>query len=107
VTIFPVERIRSQFLTLSAPSVFLDNPLNSSAPAVIEAVSGAMVGAASNTGGNFQASLDDDAIYARAHEAMAELLGFLQAAKSSSTVRWLPFIRDTWRIEPEDLRPLL
>jgi hypothetical protein len=61
VTISPVERIRGQFLTLSAPSVFLDNPLHSSAPAVIEAVSGAMVGAAS----------------------------------------------DTWRIEPEDLRPLL
>jgi hypothetical protein len=38
---------------------------------------------------------------------MAELLGFLQAAKSSSPVRWLPFNRDTWRIEPEDPRPLL
>lgn len=114
-----------------------------------------MVGAASNTGGYFQASLDADAIYARAHEAMAELLGgtsgreivigqsmtmlTFQIARSLGrgwgpgdeiivtrmdhegnvspwlrmaedrglTVRWLPFNRDTWRIEPENLRPLL
>jgi hypothetical protein len=38
---------------------------------------------------------------------MAELLGFLQAVKSSSTVRSLSFNRGTWRIEPEDLRPAL
>jgi hypothetical protein len=38
---------------------------------------------------------------------MAELLGSFQAAKSSSTVRWLPFNRDIWHIEPEDPRPLL
>jgi hypothetical protein len=66
VTIFPVERMSSQCLILSAPSVFLDNPLHSSAPAVIEAVSGAMVGAADSAGDNFPASLDDDAIHARA-----------------------------------------
>jgi len=76
VTIFPVERVRSQFPALSAPSVFLDNPAGTQVPRqVIEAVSAAMAGAASNTGGYFQASLDADAIYAEAHEAMAELLG--------------------------------
>jgi cysteine desulfurase family protein (TIGR01976 family) len=156
VTIFPVERVRSQFPALSTPSVFLDNPAGTQVPRqVIEAVSGAMVGAASNTGGYFQASLDADAIYARAHEAMAELLGgtsgreivigqsmtmlTFQIARSLGrswgpgdeiivtrmdhegnvspwvrmaedrglTVRWLPFNRDTWRIEPENLRPLL
>jgi cysteine desulfurase family protein (TIGR01976 family) len=156
VTIFPIERVRSQFPALNAPSVFLDNPAGTQVPRqVIEAVSGAMVGAASNTGGYFQASLDADAIYARAHEAMAELLGgtsgreivigqsmtmlTFQIARSLGrgwgpgdeiivtrmdhegnvspwvrmaedrglTVRWLPFNRDTWRIEPEDLRPLL
>jgi cysteine desulfurase family protein (TIGR01976 family) len=156
VTVFPVERVRSQFPALSAPSVFLDNPAGTQVPRqVIEAVSAAMAGAASNTGGYFQASLDADAIYARAHEAMAELLGgtsgreivigqsmtmlTFQIARSLGrgwgpgdeiivtrmdhegnvspwlrmaedrglTVRWLPFNRDTWRIEPENLRPLL
>lgn len=156
MTIFPIEHIRSQFPALSAPSVFLDNPAGTQVPRqVIEAVSGAMVGAASNTGGYFQASLDAEAIYARAHGAMAELLGgasgreivigqsmtmlTFQMARSLGrdwqsgdeiivtrmdhegnvspwirmaeerglTIRWLPFNRDSWRIEPEDLRPLL
>jgi cysteine desulfurase family protein (TIGR01976 family) len=141
---------------LKTPSVYLDNPAGTQVPRrVIEAVSAAMAGAASNTGGYFQASLDADAIYAGAHEAMAELLGgtsgreivigqsmtmlTFQIARSLGrswhpgdeiivtrmdhegnvspwvrmaedrglTVRWLPFNRDTWRIEPEDLRPLL
>ncbi len=153
---FPVERVRSQFPALSAPSVFLDNPAGTQVPRqVIEAVASAMVTAASNTGGYFQASLDADAIYARAHEAMAKLLGAasareivigqsmtmltFQMARSLGrgwqpgdeiivtrmdhegnvspwvrmaedrglTVRWLPFNRDSWRIGPEDLRPLL
>ena len=156
MTIFPVERVRSQFPALNIPSIFLDNPAGTQVPRqVIDAVSAAMVGAASNTGGYFQASLDADAIYARAHEAMAELLGgtsgreivigqsmtmlTFQMARSLGrgwgpgdeiivtrmdhegnvspwvrmaedrglTVRWLPFNRDTWRIEPENLRPLL
>ncbi len=156
MTIFPVERVRSQFPALSAPSVFFDNPAGTQVPRqVIEAVSGAMVGAASNTGGYFQASLDADAIYARAHDAMAQLLGgasgreivigqsmtmltfqmahslgrdwhsgdeiivtrmdhegnvsaWIRLAEDRGlTIRWLPFNRDTWRIEPEDLRPLL
>jgi cysteine desulfurase family protein (TIGR01976 family) len=114
-----------------------------------------MGSAASNLGGYFQASRDADAIYAQAHEAMAEFLGgtsgreivigqsmtmlTFQIARSLArdwhvgdeiivtrmdhegnvsawvreaedrglTVRWLPFNRDSWRIEPEDLRPLL
>jgi cysteine desulfurase family protein (TIGR01976 family) len=114
-----------------------------------------MAGAASNLGGYFQPSRDADAIYARAHEAMAEMLGgasgreivigqsmtmltfhiarslgrdwhagdeiivtrmdhegnvspWLRMAEDRGlTVRWLPFNRDSWRIEPEDLEPLL
>ncbi|HEX4242438.1 MAG TPA: cysteine desulfurase-like protein [Steroidobacteraceae bacterium] len=156
MTSFPVERVRSQFSALSAPSAFLDNPAGTQVPRqVIDAVVGAMVGAASNLGGFFQASRDADAIYARAHEAMSEMLGgasgreivigqsmtmlTFQMARSLGrdwhpgdeiivtrmdhegnvspwlrmaedrglTVRWLPFNRDTWRIEPEDLEPLL
>ena len=156
MTNFPVELVRSEFPALNTASVFLDNPAGTQVPRpVIEAVSGAMAGAASNTGGYFQASLDADAIYGAAHEAMAELLGgtsgreivigqsmtmlTFQIARSLGrswhpgdeiivtrmdhegnvspwlrmaedrglTVRWLPFNRDTWRIETEDLRPLL
>jgi cysteine desulfurase family protein (TIGR01976 family) len=156
VTPFPVERVRSQFSALSAPAVFFDNPAGTQVPRpVIEAVAGAMTAAASNTGGYFQASRDADAIYTRAHDAMAEFLGgtsgreivigqsmtmlTFQMARSLGrswnpgdeiivtrmdhegnvsawvrmaedrglTVRWLPFNRDSWRIEPEDLRPLL
>jgi cysteine desulfurase family protein (TIGR01976 family) len=141
---------------LSAAAVFLDNPAGTQVPrSVIEAVSAAMAGAASNTGGYFQASMDADAVVTRAHEAMAELLGgasgreivigqsmtmltfqisrslgrswnpgdeiivtrmdhegnvspWLRLAEERGlTVRWLPINRDSWRIEPEDLRPLL
>jgi cysteine desulfurase family protein (TIGR01976 family) len=153
---FPIERVREQFPALSDPSVFLDNPAGTQVPRrVIEAVTGAMVAAASNTGGYFKASLDAEAIYTRAHEAMAKLLGgasareivigqsmtmlTFQIARSLGrcwqpgdeiivtrmdhegnvspwvrmaedrglTVRWLPFNRDSWRIEPQDLQPLL
>ncbi|HEX4153882.1 MAG TPA: cysteine desulfurase-like protein [Steroidobacteraceae bacterium] len=156
MTAFPIERVRSQFPALSAAAVFLDNPAGTQVPrSVIEAVSAAMAGAASNTGGYFQASMDADAVVTRAHEAMAELLGgasgreivigqsmtmltfqisrslgrswnpgdeiivtrmdhegnvspWLRLAEERGlTVRWLPINRDSWRIEPEDLRPLL
>jgi cysteine desulfurase family protein (TIGR01976 family) len=156
VTAFPIERVRSQFPALSTPAVFLDNPAGTQVPrSVIEAVSAAMAAAASNTGGYFQASVDADAIVARAHDAMAELLGgasgreivigqsmtmltfqisrslarewnagdeiivtrmdhegnvspWLRLAEERGlTLRWLPINRDSWRIEPEDLRPLL
>lgn len=153
---FPIDQVRSQFPALAGPAVFLDNPAGTQVPRqVIQAVSEAMTGAASNIGGYFQASLDAGAIWARAHDAMAELLGggsgreivlgqsmtmltfhlsrslgrawspgdeiivtsmdhdgnvapWLRMAEDRGvTVRWLPFNRDTWRIEPEDLKPLL
>jgi cysteine desulfurase family protein (TIGR01976 family) len=156
VAVFPVERVRSQFPALGRPQVFLDNPAGTQVPRpVIDAVAGAMAGAASNIGGYFQASRDAEGIYSRAHGAMAELLGAtsgdeivigqsmtmltFQMARSLGrdwhpgdeiivtrmdhegnvspwlrmaedrglTVRWLPFNRDAWRIEPEDLRALL
>jgi cysteine desulfurase family protein (TIGR01976 family) len=153
---FPIEHVRSQFPALAASTAFLDNPAGTQVPRpVIEAVSAAMVRAASNTGGYFRASLDADAIYTQAHEAMAEMLGaasgreivigqsmtmltfhisrslgrswgpgdeiivtrmdhegnvspWIRPAEDRGvTVRWLPFNRDTWRIEPADLKPLL
>jgi cysteine desulfurase family protein (TIGR01976 family) len=156
VTAFPIERVRSRFPALSSGAVFLDNPAGTQVPgSVIEAVSAAMVGAASNTGGYFKASLDADAVVDRAHEAMAEFLGaasgreiiigqsmtmltfqisrslgrrwqpgdevivtrmdhdgnvapWLKLAEERDlTIRWLPVNRDSWRIEPEELRPLL
>jgi len=156
VAAFPIERVRNQFPALSSAAVFLDNPAGTQVPrSVIEAVCEAMKAAASNTGGYFQASVHAEAIVARAHEAMAELLGAasgreivigqsmtmltFQMARSLGrewaagdeiivtrmdhegnvspwlelaeerrlTVRWLPMNRDTWRIEPQDLRSLL
>ena len=156
MAIFPLERVRSQFPALETPAVFLDNPAGTQMPRqVIQAVSAAMAGAASNLGGYFRASVDADAIYARAHEVMAELLGGASdreiiigqsmtmltfqmsrslgrrwspgdeiivtrmdhegnvapwirlAEERDLTIRWLSFNRDTWRIEPEELKSLL
>jgi cysteine desulfurase family protein (TIGR01976 family) len=153
---FPIDHVRSQFPALGTSTTFLDNPAGTQVPhQVIEAVSAAMARAASNTGGYFRASLDADAIYAQAHEAMAEMLGaasgreivigqsmtmltfhvsrslgrtwgpgdeiivtrmdhegnvapwIRMAEDRGVTVRWLPFNRDTWRIEPGDLKGLL
>jgi cysteine desulfurase family protein (TIGR01976 family) len=151
-----VEQVRRQFPALKATTVFLDNPAGTQVPKqVVEAVSTALASAASNLGGYFQASRDADAIYDRAHDTMAELLGgasgreivigqsttmltfhisrslgrgwksgdevivtrmdheanispWLRLAEERDlTIRWLPFNRDTWRIEPEDLKALL
>jgi cysteine desulfurase family protein (TIGR01976 family) len=156
VTAFPVEQVRRQFPALNATTVFLDNPAGTQVPKqVVEAVSTALASAASNLGGYFQASREADAIYDRAHDTMAELLGgasgreivigqsttmltfhisrslgrgwkagdevivtrmdheanispWLRLAEERDlTIRWLPFNRDTWRIEPEDLKALL
>lgn len=156
MTTFPIERVRAEFPALAGPHAFLDNPAGTQVPRrVIEAVSSALASAASNLGGAFEASRRADAIYARAHEAMAELLGagsggeitigqsmttltfqlsrslgrrfrpgdelivthmdhegnvspWLQLAEDlGPTLRWLPFNRDTWRIEPADLAALL
>jgi cysteine desulfurase family protein (TIGR01976 family) len=156
MTAFPVEQVRRQFPALNKTTVFLDNPAGTQVPKqVVEAVSTALASAASNLGGYFQASRDADAIYDRAHDTMAELLGgasgreivigqsttmltfhisrslgrgwksgdevivtrmdheanispWLRLAEERDlTIRWLPFNRDTWRIEPEDLKALL
>ncbi|MGB8328060.1 MAG: cysteine desulfurase-like protein [Steroidobacteraceae bacterium] len=153
---FPIDTVRSHFPALASGAVFLDNPAGTQVPRqVIAAVSAAMTGAASNLGGFFQASQAADAIYERAHAAMAELLGgaagreivigqsmtaltfqmsrslgrnwhpgdeiivtrmdhegnvspWLRLADDRGlTIRWLPFNRETWRIEPEDLKSLL
>jgi cysteine desulfurase family protein (TIGR01976 family) len=156
VTTFPIDEVRGQFPALASPAAFLDNPAGTQLPRqVIEAVTAAMIDAASNLGGYFQASQAADAIYERAHQVMAELLGgasgreivigqsmtmltfqmsrslgrqwragdelivtqmdhegnvspWLRLAEDRGlTVRWLPFNRDSWRIEPDELKPLL
>ena len=156
MTTFPIDQVRGQFAALRNPAVYLDNPAGTQVPhRVRDAVAAAMSDAASNLGGYFQASQAADAIYQRAHEAMAVLLGgasgreivigqsmtmltfqmsrslgrdwrpgdeiivtqmdhegnvspWLRLAEDRGlTVRWLSFNRDTWRIEPDDLEPLL
>ena len=77
---FPVDRVRREFPALSRPHngrprVFMDNPAGTQLPRrVIDAVSNAMVDAASNDGGFFENSRHAEAIHARAHGAMAELV---------------------------------
>ena len=158
---FPIDRVRREFPALSQshdgrPRVFMDNPAGTQLPRrVVEAVSNALVDAASNYGGFFENSRTAEAIYSRSHDAMA---AFVNARSSSEVVvaqsmtsltlhmsrslgrrftsgdeiivtrmdhegdvspwlllaedldlviRWLPFSLDTWKIEPEDLEPLL
>jgi cysteine desulfurase family protein (TIGR01976 family) len=156
VNAFPIDQVRGEFPALAGRTAFLDNPAGTQVPRrVIEAVAAAMQHAASNLGGYFEASQAADAIYARAHESMAELLGgasgreivigqsmtmltfqmsrslgrnwragdeiivtqmdhegnvspWLRLAEDRGlTIRWLPFSKDTWRIEPDELEPLL
>jgi len=153
---FPIDLVRSQFPALDAPAVYVDNPAGTQLPQpVIDAVTQAMVTAASNLGGFFGASQAADAIYERAHEAAADLLGAASgkeivigqsmtmltfqisrslgrdwragdeiivtrmdhegnvspwirlAEERQLTIRWLTINRDSWRIEPVDLRALL
>lgn len=153
---FPIDEVRRQFPALLGPCAYLDNPAGTQVPrSVIEAVAAAMSGAASNLGGYFADSQAADAIYERALEAMADLLGgesareivvgqsmtmltfqmsrslghdwragdeiivtqmdhegnvspWLRLAEERGLrIRWLSFNRDSWRIEPEDLQPLL
>jgi cysteine desulfurase family protein (TIGR01976 family) len=154
--VFPVDEVRRQFPALTSPRAYLDNPAGTQVPrSVIEAVTAAMTGAASNLGGYFPDSQAADAIYERALAAMADFLGGASAREiivgQSMTmltfqmsrslghdwhagdeiivtqmdhegnvspwirlaeergleIRWLTFNRDTWRIEPADLEPLL
>jgi cysteine desulfurase family protein (TIGR01976 family) len=156
MTVFPIDLVRQQFPALAAPAAFLDNPAGTQVPRpVVDAVAAAMAGAASNLGGYFETSQSADAVYTRAHEAMADLLGaaspreivigqsmsmltfqisrslgrgwqagdevivtrmdhegnispWLRLAEERGLViRWLPFNRETWRIEADDLLPLL
>ncbi|MCY4514492.1 MAG: cysteine desulfurase-like protein [Candidatus Tectomicrobia bacterium] len=77
---FPIDRVRSEFPALcrshdGKPRVFMDSPGGTQLPRrVVEAVSNALVDAASNYGGYFGNSLNAEAIYARAHSAMADFL---------------------------------
>ena len=76
MTAFPIADVRAQFPALASGEAYLDNPAGTQVPhRVIEAVAGAMAGAASNLGGKFRASQVGDAIYDAAHDAMADLLG--------------------------------
>src|SRR4051812_26613082 len=155
-TSFPIEEVRGLFPALRSPRAYLDNPAGTQLPRpVIEAVSAAMTGAASNLGGFFPDSQAADDIYQRALASMADFLGGASAAEiivgqSMTTltfqisrslghdwragdeiivtrmdhegnvspwirlaeerdlaIRWLDFNRDSWRIEPEDLKALL
>ena len=77
---FPIARVRREFPALAQshngrPRVFMDNPAGTQLPRrVIDAVSNAMVGAASNYGGFFENSRNAEAIHARAHGAMADFV---------------------------------
>ena len=161
MNVFPIDRVRREFPALSQSRngrtrVFMDNPGGTQIPRqVIDAITGALVDAASNYGGFFENSRNADAIYARAHDAMRD---FVNARSSSEivvaqsmtnltlhvsrslgrrfapgdeivvtrmdhegnvspwllladdldlVVKWLPFNRETWKIEPEDLQALL
>ena len=158
---FPIDRVRREFPALSQsdngrPRVFMDNPAGTQLPRrVVEAVSGALVDAASNYGGFFENSRNAEAIYASAHDAAAEFVNarhsseivvaqsmtsltlhisrslgrrftpgdeiivtrmdhegnvspwLLLAEDRDLVVRWLPFSRDTWKIEPEALEAVL
>ena len=86
---FPIDRVRREFPALSQsrdgrPLVFMDNPAGTQLPRrVVDAVSNALVEAASNYGGFFENSHNAEAIYAGAHEAMAD---FVNARSPSEIV---------------------
>ena len=75
---FPIEKVRGEFPALASGAVFLDNPGGTQVPRrVIDSISDAMVSAASNLGGHFQASREADRINEQGHAAAAALLGGL------------------------------
>ena len=86
---FPIDRVRREFPALSrrqdgSPRVYMDNPAGTQIPQrVVDAVSNAMVEAASNYGGFFEDSRNAEAIHARAHGAMAD---FVNAASPDEIV---------------------
>ena len=161
MSVFPIDRVRREFPALSGthggrPRVFMDNPAGTQLPRrVVDAVTNALLEAASNYGGYFEGSRNAEAIYAAAHRAMADFVNarsaneivvgpsmtaltlhlsrslgrrfapgdeiivtrmdhegnvspwLLLAEDLGLVVRWLPFSRDTWKVEPEDLEALL
>ncbi len=158
---FPIEAVRGEFPALTpagdgASRIYLDNPAGTQVPRrVVDAVSRALVEAASNLGGAFPNSKAADAIWAEAHQAMADMLGaaspreiivgpsmtnltfhlsrsigarldpgdeiivtrmdhdgdvapWLHLAEDRNlVVKWVPFDRETWRIERADLEAVL
>ena len=86
---FPIDCVRREFPALSQsrngrPRIFMDSPAGTQLPRrVIDAVSNALVEAASNYGGFFASSRNAEAIYARAHDAMAD---FMNAHSSNEIV---------------------
>ena len=89
MSVFPIDRVRREFPALSQsrngrPRIFMDNPAGTQLPRrVIDAVSNALVDAASNYGGFFANSRNAEAIYAHAHDAMAD---FVNAYSSNEIV---------------------
>ena len=89
MSVFPIDRVRREFPALSQsrngrPRIFMDNPAGTQLPRpVIDAISNALVEAASNYGGFFANSRNAEAIYARAHDAMAD---FVNAHSSNEIV---------------------
>jgi cysteine desulfurase family protein (TIGR01976 family) len=153
---FPIQKVREQFPALDSPAAFFDNPAGTQVPRpVIDAISDALIQAASNLGTHFANAKRANDIYGQAHDAMAELLGgssgreivigqsttmlTFQMSRSLGrrwnpgdelivtlmdheanispwvrlaeerglVIRWLPFNRETWRVEPEDLKRAL
>jgi len=161
MSVFPIDNVRRAFPALShsrdgVPRVFMDNPGGTQVPQrVIEAVSSALLNAASNYGGYFATSHNAEEIYAKAHDAMAVFLNapspdeivvaqsmtnitlhisrslarrfnpgdeivvtrmdhegdvspWLHVAEDRGlTVKWLPFNKESWKIEKSDLEALL
>ena len=89
MSVFPIDRVRREFPALSQsrngrPRIFMDNPAGTQLPRpVIDAISNALMEAASNYGGFFANSRNAEAIYARAHDAMAD---FVNAHSSNEIV---------------------
>ena len=77
---FPIGPVRREFPALSQsqdgrPRVFMDNPAGTQLPRrVVDAVSSALVDAASNYGGFFENSRRAEEIHAGAHRAMADFV---------------------------------
>ncbi len=78
---FDVSDLRSRFPALGRtvggrPAVFMDGPAGTQVPQrVVDAIGGALVTAASNVGGAFEASRDSNEVVSGARQAAADLLG--------------------------------